>query len=137
VTSAEARRRFAEERIARLATADATGRPHLVPVVFAIEADTVYSAVDHKPKRTRALRRLHNIAENPSVSVLVDHYDDVDWSSLWWVRGDGTARVVEPRSEEDERAIALLRDKYVAYVDQPPAGPVVAVDVHRWSGWTG
>jgi PPOX class probable F420-dependent enzyme len=137
VTPAEARRRFAGARVARLATADAMGRPHLVPFVFAVEADTVYSAVDHKPNRSPALRRLRNIAENPAVSVLVDHYEDGDWANLWWARGDGSARLVEPRSEEEQRAIALLQERYVAYVDQPPTGPVVAVDVHRWSGWTG
>jgi PPOX class probable F420-dependent enzyme len=137
VTPTEARLRFAGGRVARLATADGTGRPHLVPFVFALDADTVYSAVDHKPKRTVDLRRLANIAENPAVSVLVDHYDDAEWANLWWVRGDGTARVVVPRSEEEARAIGLLRDRYAAYRDQPPAGPVVAVDVGRWSGWTG
>lgn len=65
MTPSEARRRFSEGRVARLATADATGRPHLVPFVFALDADTVYSVVDHKPKRGPALRRLANIAENP------------------------------------------------------------------------
>jgi PPOX class probable F420-dependent enzyme len=108
-----------------------------VPFVFAVEADTVYSAVDHKPKRTLALRRLSNIAENPAVSVLVDHYDDVEWANLWWARGDGLAHVVAPPSEEHRRAVALLRDRYDAYVDQPPAGPVVVIEVGRWSGWTG
>jgi PPOX class probable F420-dependent enzyme len=82
VTSDEARRRFAAARVARLATADTAGQPHLVPFVFAVDGDTVYSAVDHKPKRTTALRRLANIAQNPAVALLVDHYDDGDWSGL-------------------------------------------------------
>ena len=91
VTPAEARGRFAAARVARLATADATGQPHLVPVTFAVAGDMVYTAVDAKPKRTTALRRLANVAANPRVSLLVDHYDD-DWSRLWWVRADGRRR---------------------------------------------
>ena len=75
----ESRRRFASARLAHLATADAGGQPHLVPIVFAIDGDVIYSAVDHKPKRTTALRRLANIAENPAVALLVDYYDDADW----------------------------------------------------------
>ena len=96
----EARARFAAARVARLATAGPDGRPHLVPMVFAVEADTVYSAVDAKPKATSRLRRLANIAANPAVALLVDHYDD-DWSRLWWVRADGSARLLDP---EDDRA---------------------------------
>jgi PPOX class probable F420-dependent enzyme len=83
VSTEEARRRFGAARVARLATADAAGRPHLVPIVFALEGDRVYSAVDAKPKRTTALRRLANVRENPAATVLVDHYDDEDWSALW------------------------------------------------------
>ena len=82
--------------MARLATADAGGRPHLVPVVFAVDDDRVYSVVDAKPKRTTALRRLANVAENPAVALLVDHYDDADWDALWWVRAEGRGRVLEP-----------------------------------------
>jgi PPOX class probable F420-dependent enzyme len=137
LTATEARRRFAAARVARLATADRTGRPHVVPIVFALDGDTVYSAVDHKPKRTTALRRLANIAENPAVALLVDHYDDADWSRLWWVRADGAARVVPPGSTEAAHAVALLQHRYGPYVDRPPTGPYLAVDVSRWSGWTG
>ena len=72
MTPEEARERFIAARVARLATADAAGRPHLVPIVFAIEGDRVYSVVDAKPKRTGALRRLANVRENPAVAVLVD-----------------------------------------------------------------
>jgi PPOX class probable F420-dependent enzyme len=79
-------------RIARLATVDALGTPHLVPIVFAVDGDRVYSAVDAKPKRSPALRRLANIAVNPHVAVLVDHYAE-DWTTLWWVRADGTGQV--------------------------------------------
>ncbi len=80
-----------------------------MPIVFAVLGDRVYSVVDAKPKRTRALRRLANVRENPAVALLVDHYDDADWSSLWWVRAEGQARVLGPDELEARRAIALLR----------------------------
>jgi PPOX class probable F420-dependent enzyme len=130
----EARSRFAGARVARLATADRDGRPHIVPVVFALDGDTLYSAVDSKPKRTQRLRRLDNIASNPAVALLADHYED-DWSALWWVRADGAARLLGTAEREADRARALLAERYAQYRDAPPAGVVVAVDVARWSGW--
>jgi PPOX class probable F420-dependent enzyme len=131
VTPGEARERFARARVARLATADAAGRPHLVPVVFAVEDDCVYSAVDAKPKRTTALRRLANVLENPAVALLVDHYED-DWDALWWVRAEGRGRVLEPGVQEAQLAIVLLRERYP---QQRATGAVLAVDVERWTGW--
>ena len=134
MTPREARRRFASLPVARLATADATGRPHLVPMVFALDGDTVAGAVDHKPKRTAALRRLANIAANPHVCLLVDHYEE-DWTRLWWARADGTARVTDAAGPEGSRALRLLCERYPQYRDRTPGGPVVLVSVHRWSGW--
>jgi PPOX class probable F420-dependent enzyme len=136
VNSLDARARFAAARVARLATAGGDGRPHLVPVTFAVEGDTVYTAVDDaKPKATMRLRRLANIAANPAVALLADHYED-DWAALWWVRADGTARVVEPGEPEAVRARDLLAARYAPYRDAPPPGPVIAVAVERWSGWS-
>jgi PPOX class probable F420-dependent enzyme len=132
VTPEEARERFSAARVARLATADGAGRPHLVPIVFAVEGDRVYSVVDAKPKRTGALRRLANVRENPAVALLVDHYDD-DWSALWWARADGQARVLEPDQPEAGQAVGLLAQRYP---QQQATGPVLAVDVARWSGWS-
>lgn len=131
MTPAEARERFAAARVARLATADAGGRPHLVPVVFAVEGDRIYTVVDAKPKRTTALRRLGNVAENPFVALLADHYDE-DWAELWWVRAEGRGRVVEADAPEARRAVELLRARYP---QQVAVGDVLAVDVDRWSGW--
>lgn len=128
----EARTRFAAGRVARLATADAAGRPHLVPIAFAVAGDTIYSAVDAKPKRSRALRRLANVRENPAVSLLVDHWDEEDWERLWWARADGVGRVLGPEEPEATRAVELLRERYPRQRD---AGEVLAVDVVRWSGW--
>jgi PPOX class probable F420-dependent enzyme len=135
VTNAEARRRFAAATLAHLATADEHGRPHLVPMVFVLRGQTIYSAVDSKPKRTRSLRRLANVAANPRVAVLVDHYAE-DWESLWWVRADGTGRVLDATDAEGREALALLSARHAQYREQPPAGPVLAVDVERWSSWS-
>jgi PPOX class probable F420-dependent enzyme len=125
--------RLTTARVARLATTDADGRPHLVPIVFAIDGDTLYSAVDRKPKRSRRLRRIENARARPDVTVLVDHYED-DWSRLWWIRLRGSARVLDDGSER-ERALALLRDKYPQYVVEPPEGPVLAIDVTERREW--
>jgi PPOX class probable F420-dependent enzyme len=133
VTAQEARRRFAAARIARLATVDAHGQPHVVPIVFALAGETIYSVVDSKPKRSKRLRRLANVTSNPRVAVLVDHYDDIDWDALWWVRADGSARILELEQQEAERAVGLLRDRYP---QQRAEGPVLAIDVERWSGWS-
>jgi PPOX class probable F420-dependent enzyme len=130
--------RLSAARVARLATIDADGRPHLVPIVFALDGDTLYSAVDHKPKRSQTLRRIENARARPDVTILVDHYVD-DWRQLWWIRLRGRARVLDD-GEERERALALLRDKYPQYRDEPPDGPVLAVevsDVRDWSATEG
>jgi PPOX class probable F420-dependent enzyme len=133
VNEAESRRRFAGARVARLATVDGDGHPHLVPIVFALSGETVYSVVDDKPKRTIELRRLQNVASNPWVAILADHYDDADWSALWWVRADGTARVLDADQAEARGAIGLLGERYP---QQRATGPVMAVDVKRWAGWS-
>ena len=135
MTEEQARRLFAEARVARLATVDASGRPHLVPIVFAAAGEVVFSAVDAKPKRTTRLRRLENVRQNPRVALLADHYDDADWTALWWVRADGVASVLEEAEPEARRGIALLAERYAQYRAAPPGGPVLAIAVERWSGW--
>lgn len=135
VDVAEARDRFAAARVARLATVRPDGRPHLVPVVLAVQGDTVWSAVDGKPKSSRPLARLANIAAEPRVTLLVDHYED-DWARLWWVRADGLARVVPDDSSEASAARAALRTKYEQYQQVSLDGPVIAVTVQHWSTWT-
>jgi len=119
--------------VARLATVDGDGRPHLVPCCFAFDGDVAYSVVDHKPKRSGALRRLDNIRANPSVCLLVDHYED-DWSRLWWVRFDGQARILDA-GPEHASAIAVLCAKYEQYRETPPSGTVVAIDVTDVRSW--
>ena len=124
-----AEERFAAARIGRLATVTATGRPHLVPVCFALARGRVFTAVDAKPKATRALARLENIRATGRASLLVDHYEE-DWSELWWVRVDGVAEVVH-----SEKAIDALAAKYEQYRTARPEGPVIAIAPERWSSW--
>jgi PPOX class probable F420-dependent enzyme len=119
--------------VARLATTDPDGRPHLVPIVFALEGDTLYSAVDGKPKGSSKLRRIENARVRPDVTILVDHYEE-DWGRLWWIRLRGRARVLD-QGEERERALMLLSDKYPQYRSEPPDGPVLAVDVTEVREW--
>lgn len=134
LTSEESKARIAAARVARLATVGEDGQPHLVVFVFATQGDQIVHAVDHKPKSSMALKRLANIRANPRVSVLVDHYSDT-WEELWWARADGSARILE---DDQERAgpVRLLVEKFWQYRERPPAGPVVVVDVARWSGWS-
>jgi PPOX class probable F420-dependent enzyme len=123
--------RFATARVARLATVAVDGSPHVVPIVFAVDGDTIYSAVDGKPKRSRQLRRLANIAAQPRVSVLVDRYDE-DWSQLWWVRADGAATV----HDSSPTARTLLSAKYPQYSGVSLDGPFLHIAVDRWSDWS-
>jgi PPOX class probable F420-dependent enzyme len=134
VTPAQARRRFARERRATLATL-AAGAPHLVPITFALAKEVIWTAVDEKPKRTRALARLANIAANPAVSVLADHYEE-DWSALWWVRADGRAQVIDAGAPEAAPGLAALAARYEPYRERRPPGPLIAITVERWSGWS-
>ena len=122
-------------RVARLATLDDDGRPHLVPIVFALVGETLYSAVDGKPKRSRTLRRIENARERPDVTVLVDLYDDADWARLWWVRIRGRARVLDD-GQEAIAALEALAAKYRQYREAPPGPPVLAIDIGDWRAWS-
>jgi PPOX class probable F420-dependent enzyme len=134
VQTVEARRRFAASPVARLATLRPDGGPHLVPVVFALVDEVLYSAVDAKPKRSPRLQRLANVRSDPRCTLLVDHYDE-DWSRLWWVRADGRAAVVEEPPAAHPGLVALA-DRHPQYRAQPPSGPLLVVTVDRWSGWS-
>jgi PPOX class probable F420-dependent enzyme len=134
VNEEEARRRFVQARVGRLATAGPDGAPHVVPFVFAVNGDRIYTEVDDKPKRSTSLKRTANIRANPRASALVDHYED-DWHRLWWVRADGSGRVVEEGPDRD-RGLALLREKYDQYRRVRDPGPVIVIEVDRWRSWS-
>ncbi len=131
-TGAHPARLFGAARVARLATADAAGRPHLVPIVFAVAGDTIYSAVDAKPKGTRELRRLANARENPAVAVLADQYDE-DWTRLWWVRAD-LRWEDDPSPARVDGLAARLARTVPQYADRP-FHRVLVLRVVGVTGW--
>jgi PPOX class probable F420-dependent enzyme len=125
-------------RVAHLGTADAAGRPHVVPVCFAVLGHSVYSAIDEKPKRGTpySLRRVRNVSSNPHASLVADVYDDRDWTRLGFVLLSGRARLIEPGAEEHTRALASLRERYAQYRDMAlEHRPVLALDIERVTTW--
>ena len=119
--------------MARLATVGAAGKPHVVPVTFAVTDDLIYTSVDAKPKRGPRLQRLRNILANPHVAVLADHYE-ADWDRLWWARADGLA-TIQDHPISIPGLPELLAERYPQYRDSPPQGPVIRIAVRRWTGW--
>jgi PPOX class probable F420-dependent enzyme len=133
LTASEARRRFGTAAVARLATTGPAGRPHLVPVTFALDGDHIYTIVDAKPKTTTDLRRVRNIGADPRVAMLADHYDN-DWDALWWARADGLATILRDPADI-AGPLELLAARYPQYRVNPPPGPVIAIQAERWTGW--
>jgi PPOX class probable F420-dependent enzyme len=125
-----------EARVARLATADAAGHPHIVPVCFAFDGTAIYIAIDEKPKRAspRQLRRVRNILANPQVALIVDHYEE-DWEHLRYVLVLGTATTAEEGADH-VRALALLREKYAQYRAMRLEGrPIIKILPNRIVAW--
>jgi PPOX class probable F420-dependent enzyme len=123
-------------RVGHLATADAAGMPHVVPVCYAIEGEALYITVDEKPKRAsaRPLKRLANILQNPAVAVCVDRYDE-DWTRLAWVMLRGRAEVLAEGGEHG-RAQMLLRQRYAQYRTMHIEDlPVIALRIERVTTW--
>lgn len=133
MSTAEALQFLTGSRVARLATIRPDGRPHIVPITFAVTDSTIVTMIDHKPKTTSRVQRLRNIEANPSVSVLVDQWAE-DWERLRWVRADGTARI---HSEDDvwRKAREALIAKYSQYADQPPKGAAIAISIDGVTSW--
>jgi PPOX class probable F420-dependent enzyme len=128
------RRRVEEAPVGRLATVGADRRPHAVPICFTLRGEVAYSAIDHKPKRPGRLRRIANLQQTGRACLLVDEYAE-DWSALWWVRLDCRGRLVGDPAES-AGAVSALVGKYPQYRERPPEGPVIALDIDRWTGWS-
>ena len=126
---------LASRQVGHLATADRAGAPHVVPVCFALAEDALYITIDEKPKRAGApLKRLRNIAENPTVAVVVDRYED-DWTRLGWVMLRGPAEILTG-GDEHARAQALLRERYPQLNEMEIASlPVIAIRLERVTSW--
>ena len=120
-------------RVATLATVLADGRPHLVPVVFALDGSDVVTSVDGKPKTGKLLARIENIARDPRVTLLAHHYEE-DWSKLSWVRVDGNASL-EDGGESFARALNCLRGRYPQYESVDLTGPVIRISVENTTTW--
>lgn len=120
--------------MAHLATVRPDGRPHVVPVTFAVAQDgRLLTAVDAKPKKSQNLQRLRNIGAQPAVSLLVDAYDE-DWSRLWWIRVDGEAIVLDDPATRTSLLPPLIA-KYAAYADSAPTGPLIVITPRTWTCW--
>jgi coenzyme F420-0:L-glutamate ligase / coenzyme F420-1:gamma-L-glutamate ligase len=130
------------QRTGRLATAASDGAPHVIPVCYACDGASLFIALDAKPKRVapERLRRIRNILENPRVALVIDHYSD-DWSELAYLLIQGTAALVYPGATEHNRAVTLLRERYVQYLVMPiEQQPVIAIrpaTVVAWGLGTG
>jgi len=131
---------ISDHRVARLATADASGRPSVIPICYAFDGITIYSPIDRKPKSVSAqdLKRVRNLEENPYVSLVIDDYSD-DWAELSYVQISGTARMIEPDDElqgEHRRAVEMLRDKYPQYrsmdIDRTPMIKITPTRLKAW-----
>ena len=125
-----------EQRVARLATVDGRGRPHVVPIVFAYAEDVLYTPIDLKPKAVQPdkLRRVRNIRSNPYVQVLIDHYDE-DWRRLGYVQLRGQAELIEGGLEY-RKAVRLLEAKYRQYADLPLEGrPIIKIRIEGSVAW--
>jgi PPOX class probable F420-dependent enzyme len=125
-------------RVARMATADQGGAPHAIPICYWFDGTNFYFAIDEKPKRVSGagLKRMRNIASNPRVALIIDHYEE-DWSELAYVLVHGVARVVED-SEEYMLALRHLRDKfrqYRAMALSPDRNPIVRIEPERVHVW--
>lgn len=125
------------QRVGRLATADAAGQPHVIPVCYACDGAAVYIALDTKPKRVapQRLKRVRNLLENPHVALVVDRYSD-DWSELAYVLVRGTARLLPPADAMHQHAVALLRRRYVQYRTMPiHEQPVIMIEPQSVVVW--
>lgn len=129
-------RRLTDARVGRLATSGDGGVVRMVPVCFALVDGWIVSAVDHKPKRTMQLARLRDIRASGRAVLLVDHYDDDDWSKLWWIRVSGAAAVLSSGDDLDRRAREALSQKYRQYREVPPVGAVWRLATDDVRSWT-
>jgi PPOX class probable F420-dependent enzyme len=132
--------RLRETRVARLATLDAEGRPHVVPICFAYDSQVFYSALDLKPKRVPPgqVARVRHIQTEPNVVLLVDHYEE-DWEQLWYVMVRGTATLLSPSDAKEEvsKAHRMLKAKYAQYRVSllPEDAPIIRIIPTRATCW--
>jgi PPOX class probable F420-dependent enzyme len=134
----ERQQRFVDRcRVGRMTTIDARGEAYAVPICYAFDGQRFVTPIDEKPKRRdRPLKRVRNIHETGRATLLIDHYDDEDWSQLAWVMIRGTARVESPGSEFHARAVELLRNRYSQYhAMRLDEAEIIVIEPDRVVGW--
>jgi len=133
----DAQRRFVlAHRVARLATAGADGRPHVIPVCYAFDGERFFFPIDEKPKRVgpARLKRVRNIQENPRVALVIDDYAE-DWTQLRFILVQGVAEIVDGGATH-VTALGLLRDRYPQYrAMRLEERPVVAISPRTVAAW--
>ncbi len=124
-------------KVAHLATTDSSGEPHVVPVCYAYDGQRFFIAVDEKPKKPgRTLKRIRNIEETGRAALVIDRYDDVNWSRLAWLMARGSAEMLGPEDAEHARIVAALRDRYAQYQEMAlERAPIIAITPERITSW--
>jgi PPOX class probable F420-dependent enzyme len=124
-------------RVAHLATTDSSGEPHVVPVCYAYDGERFFIAIDEKPKKPgRTLKRIRNIEETGRAALVIDRYDDVNWSRLAWLMARGSAAMLGSEDPEHERVVAALRERYVQYKEMAlERAPIIAITPERITSW--
>jgi PPOX class probable F420-dependent enzyme len=134
----DAQLRFVQsQRVGHLATTSASGKPHVMPVCYACDGARFYIAIDEKPKQPgRTLQRVRNIEATGRAALVIDRYDDTDWSRLAWLHVRGPATMLAPTDPEHPRIIALLRRRYPQYRTMALEGAaVIAIEAERVTSW--
>ncbi|MGA7670642.1 MAG: TIGR03668 family PPOX class F420-dependent oxidoreductase [Nitrolancea sp.] len=124
-------------RVAHLATTDAAGDPHVVPVCYVYDGQRFFIAIDEKPKRSnRTLKRVRNIVESGRAALVIDRYDDANWSRLAWLMVRGSGEMLGPENPDHHRIVAALRDRYAQYREMAlERAPIIAITPERISSW--
>ena len=134
----DAQLRFAQaQRIGHLATTSSTGEPHVMPVCYACDGARFYIAIDEKPKHPgRTLQRVRNIEATGRAALIIDRYDDTDWSRLAWLHVRGSATMLDPSDAEHPRISALLRERYAQYREMRlEEAEIIAITPQRVTSW--
>jgi len=124
-------------RVAHLATTDASSEPHVIPVCYAYDGQRFFIAIDEKPKRSnRTLKRVRNIVETGRAALVIDRYDDANWSRLAWLMARGRAEMLGPEDPDHDRIVAALRNRYAQYREMAlERAPIIAITPERITNW--
>ncbi len=94
-------------RVMRVATADAKGNPHVVPVCPLLDRGAICFGTDANT------RKVKNLRENPRIAVAFDEYIE-DWGRLCGLLVQGRVEILGPGAEF-QRLRKLLYEKFPQY----------------------